>query len=164
MEDRISIRLTGPAKIDGKWRKPGEDVKVTPALGRELADAGVVEDSDDLAVADLAPGMPGYDEAVAAMARTLADAAVEAAVEAALAEVISDRDAARIRASDAEDAHRRAEARVLELEAELHDVQTALNAATTETVTPAEDEATQLVDADTAPETAPKKGARAKKG
>ena len=164
MEDRITIHLTGPAKINGQWRKVGEDVPVTPELALELVAAGVIERGDDIATAELAPGMPGYDEAVAAMAKTLADAAVEAAVAAALAGVVSDRDAARIRASDAEDAHRRAEARVLELEAELHEVQTALDAATAKTAAPATDEAEPVAAADDGPETAPKKGARAKKG
>lgn len=162
MEDRISIRLTGPAKIDGKWRKAGEDVPVTSELVRELAAAGVIERGDDTATAELAPGMPGYDEAVATMAKTLADAAVEAAVEAALAEVVADRDAARIRANDAETALRRAEARVLELEAELHDAQTALEAVAANAAP--EDTSQPPADADAGPGTAPKKGGRVKKG
>ena len=102
MEDRISVRLTGPAKIDGLWRRPGEDVPVTVDRARELAALGVIGEGESSALADLAPGMPGFDQAVAAMAKTLADAAVQAALEAAHSELIADRAAARVRAEDAE--------------------------------------------------------------
>ncbi|WP_028710407.1 hypothetical protein [Paracoccus pantotrophus] len=119
MEDRISVRLTGPAKIDGRWRKPGEDVAVTTDMARELVAAGVIAEGEAQAVSDLAPGMPGFDEAVHAMAKTLADAAVQAAVETATAELIADRDAYRARANDADAEVNRQAARILELEAEL---------------------------------------------
>lgn len=119
MSERISVRLTGPAKVDGKRRAPGEDVAVTPDQARELADAGLIPQGDAQAVAEMAPGMPGYDQAVAAMAKTLADAAVQAAVEGATAELIADRDAYRARASDADAEVNRQAARILELEAEL---------------------------------------------
>lgn len=119
MENLISVRLTGPAKIGGKWWKPGDDVEVTPELSRELAAAGVIAEGDAQALAELAPGMPGYDQAVAAMAKTLADAAVQAAVDAATAELIADRDAYRARASDADAEVNRQAARILELEADL---------------------------------------------
>lgn len=119
MEDRISVCLTGLAKIDGRWRKPGEDVAVTAEIALELAEAGAIAKGEALAVAKLAPGMPGYDEAVKAMAKTLADAAVHATVEAATAELIADRDAARARAADAEAEVSRLTARNMELEAEI---------------------------------------------
>lgn len=119
MEDRISVRLTGPAKIDGRWRKPGEDVAITTDMVRDLVAAGVIAEGEAQAVSDLAPGMPGLDEAVTAMAKTLADAAVQAAVEAATAELIVDRDAYRARANDADAEVNRQAARILELEAEL---------------------------------------------
>lgn len=122
MDDLISVRLTGPAKIGGKWRKPGEDVSVTPDLARELAAAGAIADSDAQALADLAPGMPDYDHAVQAMAKVLAEAAVQAAVEATTAELIADRDAARARADEAETEVSRQLARIMRLEAEIADL------------------------------------------
>jgi hypothetical protein len=117
MGDRISVRLTGPAKIEGKWRKAGEEVAVSPDLALELAAAGVV-DRDGQSAAEVAPGMPGYDEAVAAMAKTLAADAVQTAVDEALAEVIADRDAYRAQANDAAATVSRQSTRILELEAE----------------------------------------------
>ena len=126
MEDRISIRLIGPAKIDGKYRKPGEDVDVTIDQLRDLTQAGAVAEGDAQPVADLAPGMPGFDEAVAATAKVLVDAAVEAAVDAVHVEIVADRDAARTRASAAEAEVSRQHARIMALEAELHDAQAEL--------------------------------------
>lgn len=95
MDNRISVRLTGPAKIGAKWHKPGDDVAVDPDTARELARAGVIEGDGTTAATELAPGMPGFDDAVAAMAKVLADAAVAAAVEASTAELIAERHQAR---------------------------------------------------------------------
>lgn len=119
MDNRISVRLTGPAKIEGKWRKPDEDVAVTPELARELAAAGVISKDPDTDPSDLASGLPGFDEAVTEQARLLADAAVVAAVDAATSELVADRDAARVRAADAEAEVNRQDARIMALEAEL---------------------------------------------
>ena len=121
MEDRISVRLIGPAKVGGRWCRSGEDVAVTQDQARELAALGVISEGEGNLLAELAPGMPGFDQAVAAMAKTLADAAVHAALEAAHSELIADRDAARIRASDAEAEVGRQHARIMELEVELAD-------------------------------------------
>lgn len=118
MGNLISVHLTGRAKIDGKWRQPGEDVDVTPEVAGDLAVAGAIDEGDAQAISELAPGMPGYDAAVAAMSKTLADAAVLASAEAATAELIADRDAYRIRASDADAEVNRQAARILELEAD----------------------------------------------
>lgn len=152
MSDRVSIRLAAQAKIDGKWRKPGEDVSVTADELRHLVNAGAVDDSVDLA--ELAPGYPGFDEAVAATAKVLADAGIEAAVEVALAEVTRDRDEFRALQQVAENQVNRLEARILELENELNkseevrqELETQLQAANS-----------------SAPKTASKKGVGAKQG
>lgn len=102
MDERISVRLSGPAKIGRGWHKAGDTPSVTLDEARQLKEAGLLEGDDLTAVADLAPGMPGYDEAVHAMAKTLADAAVNAAVQKAEAQLIEDRDAAIDRAKAAE--------------------------------------------------------------
>lgn len=121
MDDRISVRLTGPAKIGAKWHKPGDEVPVDPETARDLAKAGVIDSDGGTAAADLAPGMPGYDEAVAAMAKVLADAAVIAAVEAATVELIAERDAALDRLISADAEIVKARARIAELEAQIAD-------------------------------------------
>lgn len=123
MGGRISVRLTGPAKIGADWHREGDDVPVTPEVARELAAAGLIADPDSVALHDLAPGMPGFDEAVAAMAKVLADAAVNAAVDAALVEVLADRDAARAHASTAEATVSRQDARIMELEARIAELE-----------------------------------------
>ncbi|RCW77810.1 hypothetical protein [Paracoccus lutimaris] len=156
MEDRISIRLIGPAKIDGNWRKPDDMVDVTTDQLRDLVSAGVVANSEDRHVADLAPGIPSFDEAVGAMAKVLADAAVAAAVDAAHAEIVADRDAARIRATDAEAEVSRQHARIMALEAELHDAQGEI---ATLKAAPVEASAAPVT-----PKPAPKKGGGAKQG
>lgn len=112
MGERITVRLTGPAKIGRDWRKAGDTPSVTLDEARQLKEAGLLEGDDLTAAADLAPGMPGYDEAVHAMAKTLADAAVNAAVQKAEAQLIEERDAALERAE-------LAEARVQELEGQI---------------------------------------------
>ena len=93
MDDRITVRLIGPAKIGRDWRRTGDTPSVTLDEARQLKEAGLLAGDDIVAVADLAPGMPGFDEAVAAMAKVLAEAAVAAAVEASTAELIAERDA-----------------------------------------------------------------------
>lgn len=112
MDERISVRLTGPAKIGRDWLKAGDTPSVTLDEARQLKDAGLLAGEDHAAVADLAPGMPGFDEAVTAMSKTLADAAVNAAVQTAEAQLIEERDAVVTRAKAADE-------RVQELEAEV---------------------------------------------
>ncbi len=107
MENRISVCLTGPAKIAGKWRKPGEDVDVTPDQVRDLAAAGVIPQGMDLVVAEMAPGMPGFDEAVTV------------ALDAATADLVADLEAARARLADADAEVDRQHSRIMQLEAEL---------------------------------------------
>lgn len=112
MDERITVRLIGPAKIGRDWHKAGDTPSVTLDVARQLKEAGLLEGDDLTAAADLSPGMPGYDEAVHAMAKTLADAAVNAAVQKAEAQLIEERDTALERA-------KAAEARIAELEAVL---------------------------------------------
>ncbi|WP_347268175.1 hypothetical protein [Paracoccus sp. (in: a-proteobacteria)] len=131
MGNRISVQLTGPAKIGGKWCKPGDHVEVAPEIARELATAGAVAKGvenvfAEVAPGDLASGMPGFDEAVAEQAKLLADAAVAAAVENAMTELTADRDAARTRAADAEAEVSRQYSQIMALEAEIAELKTAL--------------------------------------
>ncbi|MFB2531025.1 hypothetical protein ACEYYA_02545 [Paracoccus sp. p3-h83] len=129
-DDKITVRLTGPAKIGPDWHDEGADVPVTPDVARELAAAGLITDSDSVAVQELAPGMPGFDEAVAAMAKVLADAAVSAAIDAALVEVIAERDSARAHASAVEATVSRQDVRIMELEARAAELEEQLVAST----------------------------------
>jgi hypothetical protein len=102
MDGRITVCLTGPAKIGRDWLKAGDTPSVTLDEARQLKEAGLLSGDDLTAVADLAPGMPGYDEAVQAMAKTLADAAVNEAVQKAEVLLIEERDAALERANAAD--------------------------------------------------------------
>lgn len=84
MDKRISVDLTGPAKIDGKYRRQGETVAVTLDTARELDAAGVIAPIDwGVSVSELASGAPGFDQAVENAAKLLADAAIAEAVSAA---------------------------------------------------------------------------------
>lgn len=108
MSQMISVTLTGPAKIAGKWCKPGDQVEVDLDLAAELEAVGVIAPlGDGISVADLAPGAPGFD------------AAVQAALDAASADLVADLAAARQRLSDADVEVGRQHARIMQLEADL---------------------------------------------
>lgn len=121
---KISVRLASRAKIDGRWRDPGQQVDVDLATAAQLEAARAIEPVDG-AIAELVSGAPPFDQEVTAMAKILADAAVQAAVEAATAEIIADRDAARARAEDADAENRSHHARIYQLEAEIADLRAA---------------------------------------
>ncbi|MBP1862148.1 hypothetical protein [Rhizobium herbae] len=75
MEERnISLRLSGPAKIDGKFRKSGEKVNVTEGVLAALIAADVVDrDSVKMIGADVLTSVD-FDNAVAhAVAEQVAD-------------------------------------------------------------------------------------------
>ncbi|OJY36357.1 MAG: hypothetical protein BGP11_08410 [Rhodobacterales bacterium 65-51] len=128
------VKLAGPAKIDGKWRKAGETVEVSPDRALDLDDHGLVADYPtdliaapgvDLRKVDLSSLPAGeklitvteeqFAQAVAAQAKSLAEAVSDAAVEAACAGIIADRDKA---VEGVENLNRRVEALEAELEAE----------------------------------------------
>lgn len=132
------VCLTGRAKIGGRWREVGEHVEVDQIVLADLAAAGVI-DPAAMAPADLAPGMPGFDEAVAAMSKVLADAAVAAAVEAATSELTEERDFYRTGAENAQAELRSLQATNHELEAEIADLKEAVAARSTLDVTIAAD-------------------------
>lgn len=89
MEKRIAVNLTGPVKIDGKYRRPGDSVEVTMETARELEVAGVIAPIGvGISVAELATGAPGFDEAVHSAAKLLAEEAVAEAVNAATATLV----------------------------------------------------------------------------
>lgn len=103
------VRLTGPAKIGGRWRQPGDVVPVDAEVFSQLRAAGVIAPDAELA------GVAGeagaevitltraeFDAQLAAAAKALADLALDAAIDAAIAEVVAERDAALTRAEAAE--------------------------------------------------------------
>lgn len=128
--DMVTVRLTAPVKIGAEWHREGDEVVISLGTARHLAAAGLVTDPDSVAVQELAPGMPGFDEAVAAMAKVLADAAVSAAIDAALVEVIAERDSARAHASAVEATVSRQDTRIMELEARNAELEEQLVAST----------------------------------
>ena len=91
MDKRISVDLTGPAKIEGKYRRQGETVAVTLDTARELDAAGVIAPIDwGVSVSELASGAPGFDAAVQDAAKLLAEDAIAAAVNVATAPLIEE--------------------------------------------------------------------------
>lgn len=128
MEELVSVTLSGPAKVAGRWRRSGDVVEVSHTILRDLRAAGAV-DGDDAMVADLASGLPGFDQAVAAQAQLVAEAIVDAAVGAALSEVVSERDNAIARASNAEATIGRQDTRIYELEARISELEEQIAAA-----------------------------------
>ena len=121
MSQKISVTLTGPAKIAGKWCKSGDVVDVGLDLAFELEGAGVIAAiAGGVTVADLAPGAPGFD------------AAVRAALEAATADLVADLAATRQRLADADVEVHRQHARIMQLEADLASAGEAVAALTAE--------------------------------
>ncbi len=72
------VKLSDPAKIDGKWRKQGETVEVSSDTAVDLEDQGLVAECPD----DALQATSG-DGAAAAETRTFSAAEWEAAVAAA---------------------------------------------------------------------------------
>lgn len=122
----VSVTLSGPAKIAGRYRKVGDVVEVSSGVLDDLRAAGALS-ADDVVVAELVaemvPGAPGFDAAVAAQAELIAKSVVDAAVSAALTEIIADRDNAAARASNAEVTITRQDTRIYELEAQVADLE-----------------------------------------
>lgn len=161
MSDRVSVTLTGPAKIGGRWFKPGDAAEVTRAEIGDLVAAGVFAPLDDAAL-----GAAVLDKASQQDLQTQLDAA-----NAALAEVTRDRDELRALHQIAENQITRLEARVLELEDDLNkseEVRRDLEARLQKTPSESggQDGNDSPPDASGAdvPKTAPKKGAGGKKG
>lgn len=114
----VLVTLSGRAKIGGKWRQPGETLTVDHITAGQLEDAGALSQPPRLDT-EAVTGLPGFDEAVAAAARDIANAEVEAAVVAAMAEFDAEKAALRARAEEAETEMRSLQARNHELEAEI---------------------------------------------
>lgn len=111
----VPVKLASRAKIGGRWREPGETLWVTPDDADDLKKAGAISGAPRVD-SDTASGLPGFDEAVAAAARDLADSAVEEAVGAAMREFEGEKNALIARATEAETQRDQLQARVLELQ------------------------------------------------
>ena len=112
MEDRkLSVTLTGPAKIDGVREPAGKTVSVTTALALQLAASGVInpDDVEGVVSADL-PDTP---------LETVFQQAVEDAVSAALLSLTQERDALKTDLQTAITRAETAEKTVAELAADL---------------------------------------------
>ncbi|MBC9246737.1 hypothetical protein H4P12_08430 [Paracoccus sp. 11-3] len=113
-----AVTLVSRAKIDGRWRQPGDRLSVDPTTAAELQAMDAVLEGE-------APVTDATDAEVAIMAQTIADAAVKAAVAAATADLQAERDEWRQRAEDAEGETRSLQAQLFELEAEIAELQDA---------------------------------------
>lgn len=162
MSQKISVTLTGPTKIEGKWCKPGDKVKVELDLAKELEGAGVI--------APLGVRVTMTDHESDA---TSFNTVVQSAPDAATADLVADLAATRQRLADADIEVGRQHTRIMQLEADLVTAaETAIALmAEIEALTPKNTEGGQssdtggeaapAADAATAPETARKKGAGA---
>lgn len=154
MSDRVSVTLTGPAKIGGRWRKPGDTAEVTSAELGDLIAAGAAADGVDIGdFAAPTPDASGQD------------------LQVQLAEATKDRDEWRALQQVAENQIARLEACVLELEDDLNkseearkDLEVQLQAVTAIPEGRDQEVAAAAAAAGNAPKTAPKKGAGGKKG
>lgn len=91
MDAKTTIRLTGPAKIDGAWKKAGEEHPVDALTLQQLQDAGVVEviaaEGNQDGHITLSPDtvltftQAEFDDAVAVKAKEMAGAAFDHALE-----------------------------------------------------------------------------------
>ncbi len=170
MTERFKVTLNGPAKLNGKWCRIGDQPTVTEDQLEQLEELGLVSGCvlDDAApVSDISPPTAeDFDAAVAAKAKVLAEAVTDAVFEAAAADLIAERDAA-------SEGLARMAARVETLEADLDQERTAhaetLERLTAQLNTKAEPASVSGADAEPAEtsatpaaKTAPKKGAAAK--
>lgn len=114
----VQIHLSRRAKIDGVWRQPGDQLQVDAVIAAQLEDAGALSQPPRLDT-DSVTGLPGFDEAVAAAARDIANTEVEAAVVSAMGEFNAEKAALRARIQEAEAEMRSLQARNHELEAEI---------------------------------------------
>lgn len=144
----ITLRLAGPAKLDGKWRKPGDTVTVPADM------------LDQLPVDEVLDGDP--QEVQSALARAVEAEAQRDLLQTRVLELqgqvtdlTASRDAARARSSEADAEVRSLQARNFELEKDLADLQGA--------AAPAVDEAAASKDEDIPPPSSAAK-APAKKG
>lgn len=153
MEQRVSVTFSAPVKVEGIARRPGDSAAVTITTAAQLEEMGVIEPiALGVSVAELVPGAPGFDEAVAAAAQALAETMIDAAISASIGPLEAEKNAAAARAAEAEAQRDLLQARVLELQAQL--------AATTPTSPSGE---TAGNEAEDPPPAAPKKAAAAKK-
>lgn len=85
MDDtKVSVTLSAPAKIGGKFFGAGATVLVSNTVAGHLG-AEPFDTSDTSVASD-------FEEAVAAAAKALADAGIEAAVQAAVSAIVAERD------------------------------------------------------------------------
>ncbi|MGD9864645.1 MAG: hypothetical protein AB7S99_15685 [Pseudodonghicola sp.] len=121
---KLNVRLSGPAKVAGKWRKAGETVDVDQRGVDDLRAAGVLEGDSVPAAAESEVGPALFDQAVQSKAKEIAEAIVEAAVDQAVTELTLARDEANARAAEAEAQRDLLQDRVLELQAQIEAVET----------------------------------------
>jgi len=118
-DQKLNVRLSGPAKVAGKWRKTGETVEVDQRGADDLRAAGVLEGDSLPAAAESEVGPALFDQAVQSKAKEIAEAIVEAAVDQAVTELTLARDEANARAVEAEAQRDLLQDRVLELQAQI---------------------------------------------
>lgn len=120
MEGRITVTVTAPVMVGTGHHGPGARVDVTMAEAAQLEAMGVIAPiAEGVSVTDLAPGAPGFDEAVASVAKALAETMVDAAIAASIAPLEAKKNAALARAVEAEAQRDLLLDRVLDLQAQL---------------------------------------------
>jgi len=118
-DQKLNVRLSGPAKVAGKWRKAGEIVDIDPRDADDLRAAGVLDGESVPAAAESEVSPALFDQAVHSKAKEIAEAIVEEAVDQAVTELTLARDEANARAVEAEAQRDLLQDRVLELQAQI---------------------------------------------
>ncbi|MDR5655403.1 hypothetical protein [Ruixingdingia sedimenti] len=118
----MKVTLSGPARIGGARKRPGDVVDVDPVTLRHLEAAGVIAADPDATRAVAASTPVGamtqadFEAAVAATAKVLAETMLDAALEEVVATVEAEKNAALARAIEAEMQRDMLQARVEELQ------------------------------------------------
>lgn len=100
MENKLAVKLLGPAKVNGKREPVGKVVHVSPLVASQLAEVGAIPPMTDLdkVVASINAENSDFETAVADKAHEIAEstvaAAVYEAVSEATAELVAERDQA----------------------------------------------------------------------
>ncbi|MDP5307920.1 hypothetical protein [Paracoccus spongiarum] len=122
---RISVVIAEPVKTEGKWYRPGDTAIVGPDTAAQLARDGCLAEGPG----EGATGLPGFDEAVAATAKAIAEEMVGAAVDEAFKDHEAALNEARAAATEAGLQRDQLQARVQELQSQIEGLTGDRNAA-----------------------------------
>lgn len=128
MNVSIQVKIAEPVKIDGKWHRLGDTPHVSPEVAQQLERDGFLAETP-AELSGLAGGMPGFDEQVAATAKTLAEAMVDTVVSEAMTAHDAKLTELRAAAAEANAQRDQLQERVLDLQQQTETLKADLDAA-----------------------------------